>query len=116
MKYFVYLKNKDDDSIVKQSLLMSKNLHLVISLGFYSNFLSMTAQYHSFNLDPESVDNDKIRQCTIAMKEKYMSFWCHSLREYPVFFASSLHPNILKKLEFYKVLKKSTLYLIIYTS
>ena len=27
MKYFVYLNNKDNDSIVKQSFLMSKNLH-----------------------------------------------------------------------------------------
>ena len=65
MKYFVYLKSKDDDSIVKQSFLMSKNLHLIDNSGFYSNFMSMTAQYHSFNLDPESVNNDKIRQYTI---------------------------------------------------
>ena len=93
MKYFVYLKNKDDDSIVKQSFLMSKNLHHVNNSGFYSNFVSMTAQYHSFNLDPESVDNDKIRQYTIAMKEKYISFWHHSLEH-------------SKKLEFYKVFKE----------
>ena len=93
MKYFVYLKNKDDDSIVKQSFLMSENLHLVNNSGFYSNFVSMTAQYHSFNLDPESVDNDKIRQYTIAMKEKYISFWRHSLKH-------------SKKLEFYQVFKE----------
>ena len=79
MKYFVYLKNKGDDSIVKQSFLMSKNRHLVNNSGFYYNFVSMTPQCHSFNLDPESVDNDKIRQYTIAMKEKYISFWRHSL-------------------------------------
>ena len=68
MKYFVYLKNKDDESIVKESFLMSKNLHLINNSGFYSNFMRMTAQYHSSNLDSESVDNDKIRQYTIAMK------------------------------------------------
>ena len=27
VKYFVYLNNQDNDSIVKQSFLMSKNLH-----------------------------------------------------------------------------------------
>ena len=70
MKYFVYLKNKDDDSIVQQSFLMSKNLHIINNSGFYSNFVSMTAQYRSSNLDPESADNDKIRQYTIAIKEK----------------------------------------------
>jgi len=30
MKYFAYLNNKDNDSIVKQSFLMSKNLHSII--------------------------------------------------------------------------------------
>ena len=59
-KYFVYLKNKDDESIVKQSFLMSKNLHLFYNSGFYSNFMSMIAQYRSSNLGPESFDNDQI--------------------------------------------------------
>ena len=35
MKYFVYLNNKDNDSIVKQSFLLSKQLHtLLIIPGF----------------------------------------------------------------------------------
>ena len=79
MNYFLYLKTKNDDCKVKQSFLMSKNLHLINNSEFYSNFMIMTAQYHSFNLDPESVDNDKISQYTVAMKEKYISFWHHSL-------------------------------------
>ena len=54
MKYFVYLNNKDNDSIVKQSFLMSKNLHLINNSGFYSNFMNLIEQYHVSNLDPES--------------------------------------------------------------
>ena len=35
MKYFVCLNNKDNDSVVKQSFLLSKQLHtLLIILGF----------------------------------------------------------------------------------
>ena len=52
MKYFVYLNNKDNDSIVKQSFLMSKNLHSINNSGFYSNFMNLIVQYHLSYLDP----------------------------------------------------------------
>ena len=64
MKYFVYLNNKDNDSIVKQSFLMSKNLHVVHSMnnsGYYSNFINMFEQFNLTSLDTESLDNNKIR-------------------------------------------------------
>ena len=38
MKYFVYLNNKDNDSIVK---LMSKNLHSMNNSGYFSNFINI---------------------------------------------------------------------------
>ena len=92
MKYVVYLNNKDNDSIVKQSFLMSKNLHSINNSGFYSNFINLIEHYHLPNFDPESLDNDRIRQYTANMKEKYISFWRHSLEH-------------SRKLEFYKVFK-----------
>jgi len=61
MKYFVYLNNKENDSIVKQSFLMSKNLHTINNTGFYSNFMSMLEKYHSSDLNPENLSNDLIR-------------------------------------------------------
>ena len=45
MNYFVYLNNKDNDSIVKQSVLMSKNLHSMNNSGYYSKFIKMFEQY-----------------------------------------------------------------------
>ena len=45
MKYLVYLNNKDNDSIVKQSFLMSKNLHSINNSGFYSNFVNLIEQF-----------------------------------------------------------------------
>ena len=92
MKYFVYLNNKDNDSIVKQSFLMSKSLHFINNSGFYSSFMNLIEQYHLSNLDPESLDNDRIRRYTTNMKEKYVSFGRYSLEH-------------SKKLEFIKVVK-----------
>ena len=92
MKYFVYLNNKDYDSIFKQSFLMSKNLHSINNSGFYSNFMNLIEQYHLSNLYPESLDNDRIRRNTTNMKEKYISFWLHSIEH-------------SKKLKLYKVFK-----------
>ena len=79
MKYFVYLNNKDNDSIVKQSFLMSKNLHSMNNSGDHSNFINMFEQYNLTSLDTESLDHDKIRRHTTEMREKYLPFWRHSL-------------------------------------
>ena len=54
--------------------------------------MNLIEQYHLSNSDPESLDNDRIRRYTTNMKEKYISFWRHSLEH-------------SKKLEFYKVFK-----------
>ena len=92
MKYFVYLTNKNNASVVKQAFLISKNLHSINNSGFYSNFMNMIEQYHSSNVDIESFDNDTVRRYSTYMKEKYIYFWRHSVEH-------------SKKLEFYKVFK-----------
>ena len=62
MKYFVYLNNKENDSIVKQSFLMSKHLqqHAINNSGFYSNFMGMLEKYYSPDLIPENFSNETI--------------------------------------------------------
>ena len=67
MKYFVYLNNKNNASVVKQPFLMWKNLHSINNSGFYSNFMTMIEQYHSSNVD---LDNDTVRQYSTYMKKK----------------------------------------------
>ena len=79
MKYFIYLNNKDNDSIVKQSFLMSKNLHFVNNSGFYPNFINKVEQNSPSTLDPDHLGIDKISRYTNNMNEKYISFWLHSL-------------------------------------
>ena len=68
MKYLVYLNNKDNHSIVKQSFLMSKNLHSINNSGFYSNFMNLIEHYNLPNFDPESLDNDRIRRYTTNIR------------------------------------------------
>ena len=104
MKYLVYLNNKDNDSIVKQSFLMSKNQHFINNSGFNSNFINLIEHSHLPNFDPESLDNDRIGRYTANMKEKYISFWRHSLEH------STANLNSIK------FLKMNTLHLIIYIS
>ena len=47
-------------SIVKQSFLMSKNLHSMNNSGHHSNFINMFEQYNLTSLDTESLDHDKL--------------------------------------------------------
>ena len=71
MKYFVYVNNKNNASTVKQAFLVSKNLHSINNSGFYSNFKYMIEQYHSCNVDLESLHNDTaVRRYSTYMKEK----------------------------------------------
>ena len=53
IKYVIYLNNKDNDSVVKQSFLLSKNLHSVNNSGFYSSFMNMVEQNNPSTLDPD---------------------------------------------------------------
>ena len=80
MKYFVYRTTNDKDSIIKQSFLMSKNVHSMNNFGYYCKFINMFEQYNLTSLDTESLDKDKIGRYTTEMREKYpLSFLRHSL-------------------------------------
>ena len=80
MSYFVYRTANDKDSIIKQSFLMSKNLHPMNNSGYYCKFINMFEQYNLISLDTESLDDDKIGRYTTEMREKYpLSFLRHSL-------------------------------------
>ena len=71
---------------------MSNNLHSVNNSGFYSTFMNRVEQNNPSTLDPDCLGIDKMKRYTNTMKEKYISFWRHSLEH-------------SKKLEFYKVFK-----------
>ena len=66
-----FLNNKDNDAIVKQSFLMTKNLHSVNNSGFYYNFMNMVKQNNPFTLDPDCLGIYTIRRYTNNMEDKY---------------------------------------------
>ena len=71
MKCFVYLNNKDNDSIVKQSFLMSKILHSMNNFGYYCKFINMFEQYNLTSLDTESLDTPNQPNCKNVVIEKW---------------------------------------------
>ena len=85
LKYVSYLQNKDQNSIVVQSLIMSIDLHCNGKNSFYSNLLNM---HH------ETLDDTKITYLVDQMKKKYIAYWKHSLCN-------------SQKLEFYNTFKDS---------
>ena len=67
MKYFIYLNNKDNNSTVKKSFLMSENLHSVNNSGFCSNFMNMVEQNNPSTLDPGCLGIDEIRRSPLNL-------------------------------------------------
>ena len=84
----MYLFEKDEDSIVKQALLLSINLHSNGNTSFYSNIMELSKSYNLPNFVPNNLDKTKISRYKDIMKQKYITQWRHSV-------------NYTRKLEFY---------------
>ena len=80
LKYISYLQNKDQNSFVVQSLIMSIDLHGNGKNSFYSNLINMLNYYDiSFNFNHDTLDDTKITYLVDQMKKKYIAYWKHSL-------------------------------------
>ena len=61
LKYISYLQNKDQNSFVVQSLIMSIDLHCNGKNSFYSNLINMLNYYDiSFNFNHDTLDDTKV--------------------------------------------------------
>ena len=60
LNYIMYLFEKDEDSIVKQALLLSINLHTNGNTSFYSNIMELSKSYNLPNFVPNNLDKTKI--------------------------------------------------------
>ena len=94
LNYVTYLRNKDQYSIVKQSLLTSIDLHSHVKSSFYSNLINSYHYYdlHDFNIS--TLDNHMIKRHLDTMKTRYIDHWRHTLQH-------------SKKLEFYSSFKNN---------
>ena len=92
LNYILYLKNKNEDSFVKQSFLVSLGLYSSGKNSFHCNLMKMSEYFNLNNFNPHLLDTVKIKLFVCLMKQKYISYWQQALQH-------------SQKLEFYKSLK-----------
>ena len=66
------MKDEDEDSIVKQALQISIDLHYSGRNSFYSNLMKMV-DYYDLNYD-FSLNDSKVKRYVDVMKNKYVSY------------------------------------------
>ena len=75
LNYLSYLQDKDDNSIVKQSLQISIELYSSGQNSFYSNLMKVSEYFNLFDFNHNSLSDSKIKQLVDLMKKKYVSYW-----------------------------------------
>ena len=93
LNYLSYPQDKDDNSIVKQSLQISIELYNSGQNSFYSNIM-MSEYFNLFDFNYNSLSDSKIKQLVDLMKKKYVSYWNQTLQH-------------SRKLSFYHSIKKN---------
>ena len=73
--YLSYLQEKDENSIVKQSLQISIDLHYNSQNSFYSSLMKMTDYYDFYDFNRYSLNDCKIKHYMDLMKKKNISYW-----------------------------------------
>ena len=74
--YFKHILKLDDNSIVKQSFLMSKQLFEKGKESFYTNAINMLKSFYDniTNLESDIINYDT-KTIVNKMKNKYFEFW-----------------------------------------
>ena len=88
------LQDKGDNSIVKQSLLISIELYNSSQNSFYSNLMRMSEYFNLYDFNYNSLNYSRIKQLVDLMKKKYVAYWNQTLQRPP-------------KLSFYHSIKKN---------
>ena len=80
LNYLNYLQEKDENSIVKQSLKISVDLYHSGQNSFYSSLKKMTDYYDFPGFNCNLLNKCKIKQYIDLMQKKYISYWNHTLQ------------------------------------
>ena len=75
-----YLREKDENSIVKQSLKISVDLYHSGQNSFYSSLKKMTDDYDFPGFNCNLLNKCKIKQYVDLMQKKYITYWNHTLQ------------------------------------
>ena len=79
LNYLNCLQEKDENSIVKQSLKISVDLYHNGQNSLHSNLKKMTDHYDFSGFNCNLLNKCKIKQYVDLMQKKYLSYWNHSL-------------------------------------
>ena len=80
--YLDYLIGKDEDSIVKQALQISIDLHHNGKTSFYSNLMKMVDYYDlKYDFSCNSLNDSIVNRYIGMMKNKYVSYWNQTLQQ-----------------------------------
>ena len=80
LNYLNYLQEKDENSIVKQSLKISVDLYHSGQNSFYSSLKKMTDDYDFPGFNCNLLNKCKIKQYVDLMQKKYITYWNHTLQ------------------------------------
>ena len=76
LNYLDYQRVKDEDSIVKQALQISIDLHHNGKTSFYSNLMKMVDYYDlNYDFSCNSLSDSIVNWYIGIMKNKYVSYW-----------------------------------------
>ena len=82
LNYLDYLRGKDEDSIVKQALQISIDLHHNGKTSFYSNLMKMVDYYDlNYDFSCNSLSDSIVNRYIGIMKNKYVSYWNQTLQQ-----------------------------------
>ena len=82
LNYLLYLQNKQPDSLVRQSFLISSDLHTAGKNSFHCNLMKISEYFNSENFSPDLLDTAKVKMFLRLMKQKYISYWQHTLQAF----------------------------------
>ena len=79
---WVLSRYKDEDSIVKQALQISIDLHHNGKTSFYSNLMKMVDYYDlNYDFSCNSLSDSIVNRYIGIMKNKYVSYWNQTLQQ-----------------------------------
>ena len=92
LKYILYMQSKDEESLLKQALLMSFDLHCNGKSSFHSHLMNKSEYFKLPDFNPDLLDIAMVKSYVSSMKQEYILYWQNTLQH-------------SQKLEFYRSFK-----------
>ena len=75
----MYVLRKNEDTIVKQTFRTSLEVHYSGKNSFYHSLIKISEYYDLSDFDPNNLSETKIKHCIDIIKQKYITYWQHTI-------------------------------------